>query len=179
MNLPNLWQPHHLENELVKLIPLTENDFEVLFEVASDPLLWEQHPKKDRYKREVFIRFFEHAVEHRAAFLIQDKATEKIIGSSGYYDYKPEDSSIIIGYTFLARSHWGGNYNKACKNLLLNYAFQNVNKVYFHVGAENTRSQIALERIGAKKIRTFELEDKSFDCEFVILKEDWEKKNLN
>lgn len=170
--LPPIWQPTHLEDDLVKLIPLTENDFDILFEVASDPLIWEQHPKKDRYKREVFIDFFNHAVQHRAAFLIQEKATGKIIGSSGYYDFKPDDSSIVIGYTFFARPYWGGLYNKASKNLLLNHAFKNVNKVYFHIGADNKRSQIAIERIGAKKIRTYQLEDGSFDSEYIIEKMD-------
>ena len=33
-----------LENENVKLLPLQEDDFEVLYQVASDPLIWEQHP---------------------------------------------------------------------------------------------------------------------------------------
>ena len=46
-------QPAHLEDELVKLVPLTETDFSILYEVASDPLIWEQHPEQDRWKRAV------------------------------------------------------------------------------------------------------------------------------
>jgi hypothetical protein len=45
------WQPNHLESDIVKLVPLHKDDFEKLFAIASDPLIWEQHPSKDRYKR--------------------------------------------------------------------------------------------------------------------------------
>ena len=55
--MQNFLQPF-LENENVQLVPLQENDFEALYEVASDPLIWEQHPSKDRYKIEVFTTFF-------------------------------------------------------------------------------------------------------------------------
>lgn len=173
------WQPNHLENELVKLIPLAEADFEILYQVASDPLLWEQHPKKNRYKREVFIRFFEHAISRKSAFLIAEKGTKKIIGSTGYYDYNSDDSSIIVGYTFLARQYWGGTYNIASKKLLLDYAFEYVNKVYFHIGAFNTRSQIAIARIGARKMRTFTTEDKGTEYEYLIERNDWQYKILH
>jgi hypothetical protein len=75
-----------LENESVKIQPLQSIDFEVLYSVASDPLIWEQHPNKDRYKREVFETFFKGAMESGAAFLVIDKKTNKVIGSSRYYD---------------------------------------------------------------------------------------------
>ncbi len=51
-----------LENEFVKIQPLQESDFERLYAVACDPLIWEQHPNKDRYKREVFENFFKGAI---------------------------------------------------------------------------------------------------------------------
>lgn len=167
------WQPNNLENELIRLIPLRETDFETLYQIASDPLIWEQHPKKNRYKRDIFIRFFEHAISRKSAFLIQEKSTGIVIGSSGYYDYNPLDSSIIIGYTFMARKYWGGTYNKASKKLLLNYAFQHVEKVYFHIGAENTRSQIAIARIGAKKVREFTSVEKGIEYEYLIERKEW------
>ena len=43
-------QPTHLANEWVTLIPLKETDFEKLYAIASDALIWEQHPNKNRYK---------------------------------------------------------------------------------------------------------------------------------
>jgi RimJ/RimL family protein N-acetyltransferase len=170
------WRPTHLENDLIKLRPITPDDFEVLFEVASDPLIWEQHPTKDRYKREVFQKFFDGAIEGNTAFLIIDKATNKIIGSTRYYDFKPENSSIAIGYTFLAKAFWGGEYNPSGKKLLLDYAFQYVDKVYFHIGSTNTRSQIAIGKIGAVKVAEVDFDyygTKLLHFEYVIHKSDW------
>jgi len=145
-------QPELLENELIKLVPLNENHFETLFEKASDPLIWEQHPIKDRYKKEVFKPFFDAGINSKGAFLILDRATNETIGTTRFYDYKPEESSIAIGFTFIARKFWGGNYNKSTKNLLIDYAFQNVNSIVFHVGADNIRSQKAVLKLGATKI---------------------------
>jgi hypothetical protein len=48
-----------LTNDELILNPLRLEDFDVLFAIASDKLLWEQHPNRDRYKREVFEVFFE------------------------------------------------------------------------------------------------------------------------
>jgi RimJ/RimL family protein N-acetyltransferase len=170
------WHPTHLENNLIKLTPITPDDFETLFEVASDPLIWEQHPTKDRYKREVFQKFFDGAIEGGTAFLIIDKATNKVIGSTRYYDYKAEIPSIAIGYTFLARAFWGGKHNHSAKKLLLDYAFQFVDKVYFHIGAANTRSQIAIGKIGAAKVGEVDFDyygTKLLHFEYVISKDNW------
>lgn len=79
-------QPN-LENENYKLIPLKKNHFERLFEVASDPKVWEQHPNKDRYKREVFENFFKGAIESKGAFLIIAKQSNKVLGSTRFYDF--------------------------------------------------------------------------------------------
>jgi len=141
-----------LENDFVKLIPLEENDFESLFSVVSDPKIWEQHPNKDRYKREVFQNFFKGAMESKGAFKIVEKNTGEIAGSTRFYDYNPEDSSIFIGYTFYARKFWGSKLNPQVKKLMLDYIFQFVDKVNFHVGKDNIRSQKAMEKLGAKKV---------------------------
>ncbi|MCC6287538.1 MAG: GNAT family N-acetyltransferase [Chitinophagaceae bacterium] len=172
---PN-WQPNHLQNNLVQLVPLHKDDFEKLYDVASDPLIWEQHPSNDRYKRDVFQLFFDGAVDGDTAFLIVDKATGNIIGSTRYYDYKPGNSSIAIGYTFLAKAYWGGKYNQSCKKLLLDYAFQFVDKVYFHVGATNTRSQLAIQKTGGIKVNEVDFDHygkKLLHFEYMIRKGDW------
>ena len=145
-------QPDFLENEIIKLIPLEEKHFEELYKVASDPLVWEQHPNKNRYEREVFQNFFEGAIEGKGAFLILDKTTNEIAGSTRFYDYEPENNSIFIGYTFYGRNFWGTGFNPQVKKLMLDYAFQFVDKVRFHIGAENYRSQKAIEKLGAEKI---------------------------
>ena len=147
-----------LDDTVISLQPLKDSDFGKLFEVASDPLIWEQHPNKDRYKEEVFKNFFKGAMESKGAFLIYDKVTGKPIGSSRFYGFDPEDNSVSIGYTFLARDHWGTKYNRAVKRLMLDHAFKFVMKVYFHIGAENIRSQKAIEKLGAVKIDEVEME---------------------
>lgn len=141
-----------LENENVKLVPLNPNDFEELFSVASDPKIWEQHPNKDRYQREVFENFFQGAIESKGAFKIMDKSSNEVAGSTRFYDYNPDENSIFIGYTFYATKFWGSKLNPQVKKLMLDHIFQFVNKVYFHVGKNNIRSQKAMEKLGAKKV---------------------------
>ncbi|MCP1997038.1 GNAT family N-acetyltransferase [Flavobacterium sp. HSC-61S13] len=141
-----------LENDQVLLLPLKKEDFEELYLTASDPKIWEQHPNTDRWKKEVFENFFEGALKSHGAFKIVDKLTGKVIGSTRFYDYKHLDNSILIGYTFYAVSHWGKGINTLVKKTMLNYAFQFVDQVYFHIGANNIRSQIAISRLGAEKI---------------------------
>jgi len=146
-----------LQTDSMILYPLEEADFEALYAAASDPLIWEQHPNKHRWQREVFTGFFEGAMQSKGAFKIVDKQTGKIAGSTRYYDYNEQTDSIFIGYTFYQTAYWGKGINRAVKDLMLEYAFRFVSKVYFHVGAQNLRSQIAMERIGGKKIKEEEI----------------------
>jgi RimJ/RimL family protein N-acetyltransferase len=151
-------QPTNLFNEKIKLIPLQEADFESLFKIAANPKVWDQHPNPNRYKLEDFTNYFKGAIESKGAFLILDSRTNETVGCSRYYDYNKETNSVLIGYTFIGTKFWGNSYNKSLKKLMLEYAFQFVDKVYFHVGAFNIRSQKAIEKIGAIKVDEFEVE---------------------
>jgi RimJ/RimL family protein N-acetyltransferase len=149
-------QPH-LIGELVEVRPLTPDDWESLFAVASDPLIWELHPARDRYREEVFREFFREALETGSAFVITDRKTGKIIGSSRYHlsgqqGFDPQESVVEIGWTFLARAFWGGNYNGELKRLMLDHAFRFVERVVFVIGVTNFRSQKAVEKIGAVRV---------------------------
>lgn len=172
-----LFGQSELENDLIRLIPLQESDFERLFQVASDPLIWEQHPHKNRYQEVEFRIFFESAIASKTAFLTLEKQTNEIIGSTRYYDFDPENSCITIGYTFLARKFWGGTYNQASKKLLLDHAFNYVEKVRFQIAAENLRSQKALIKLGAKKEKEVCLlehdQRQVLHYEYFIYKNDW------
>jgi RimJ/RimL family protein N-acetyltransferase len=135
-------------------------------------------PTKDRYKKEVFQLYFDGAIASKTAFLITDKLSAKIIGCTRYYDYKPDTSSIAIGYTFLVRQYWGGLYNKATKKLMLDYAFQFVDKVYFHIGPNNIRSQLAIKKIGAVKVNEVEFDhygQRELYYEYLLQKQEWVK----
>jgi len=129
-----------LKGELLVLQPLRPEDFDTLFAVASDPLIWEQHPAKDRYKEEVFRAFFREALQSGGALLAIDAKDGRVIGSSRFHGYDKDKSEIEIGWTFLARSHWGGVYNGEMKRLMLDHAFGFVNSVVFLVGPQNYRS---------------------------------------
>ena len=141
-----------LENDKTILYPLQDKDFDVLYAVASDPKIWEQHPNKNRWQKDVFKTFFDGALQSKGAFLIVDKATGNVIGSTRFYDYNEEEDSIFIGYTFYDVDSWGKGINRSVKETMLDYIFQFVSKVHFHIGADNIRSQIAISRIGAEKI---------------------------
>jgi len=132
----------------VELRPLRPDDFEALYAVASDPLIWEQHPNPDRCRRDVFTEFFRGALDSGGAFLVSDRRDGRVIGSTRFHGYDEATSEIEIGWTFLARSHWGGAYNREMKQLMLRHAFRFVTSVVFLVGPQNLRSQKAVERIG-------------------------------
>lgn len=145
-------QPTDLKGDKIRLLPLKSDHFEALFAVAADPLLWAQHPNPNRYQREVFQNYFEGALASKGAFLVLDKESDVVVGCSRFYDYDATSSSILIGYTFVGRAFWGKGYNTELKRLMLTYIFQYVDTVFFHVGAQNLRSQKAIEKIGALKV---------------------------
>lgn len=143
-----------LMGKLVELRPLRPDDWDELFAAASDPLIWEQHPARDRYQEDVFREFFRQGLESGGAFVAIDRKTGEVIGSSRFHDYHPELSQIEVGYTFLARSHWGGVYNGEMKELMLRHAFRFVDRVVFLIGPENWRSRKAVEKIGGVFVGT-------------------------
>jgi RimJ/RimL family protein N-acetyltransferase len=140
-------QPH-LQGELLETRPLVAADFDELYAVSADPLLWEQHPDRERWRRERFEAFFEEALASGGALIVVDRADGQVIGSSRYHGYDEERREVEIGWTFLARSHWGGVYNAELKRLMLEHAFASVDSVVFLVGPENLRSRRAVEKIG-------------------------------
>jgi len=149
-------QPH-LVGELIEVRPLAADDWEELFAVASDPLIWEQHPARDRYREDVFREFFREALETGSAFVVIDRKTGRIIGSSRYHLFDQQgfdrrESSVEIGWTFLARAFWGGEYNRELKRLMLDHAFKFVERVVFVIGVTNFRSQKAIEKIGGLRV---------------------------
>ena len=143
-----------LKSEILEVRPLRADDFEELYAVASDPLIWEQHPNSDRYKPDVFRKFFDEALESGGAFVVLDRKDNRVIGSSRFHCYDLVRSEVEIGWTFLARSHWGGTYNGELKRLMLTHAFKFVDNVIFFIGSTNLRSQRALEKIGGVRVGT-------------------------
>lgn len=142
--------PPTLQGHILTLRPLVAADFEELYTAASDPEIWDQHPFP-RYERDKFSEFFDQAVESKNGLVVVDQATNKIVGTSRYYNF--QENKVSIGYTFLARSHWGGRFNRELKTLMLEHAFKFVSEVFFDIGETNLRSRRAIEKIGAKFVR--------------------------
>lgn len=137
-----------LKGRLVELRPLRERHYDGLYGVASDPLIWVQHPRPDRYQEREFRAFFDEALQSAGTLVCTEMRSGQIIGSSRYHDYREDVNQVEIGWTFLARSHWGGAYNGEMKQLMLRHAFGFVDSVVFLVGLKNLRSQRAVEKIG-------------------------------
>ena len=141
-----------MKGDLVELRPLRSDDAEALFAVASDPVIWEQHPARDRYKPDVFNAFFGEALASGGALTALDCKDGRIIGSSRFHGYDAQASEVEIGWTFLARSHWGGAYNREMKQLMVRHALRFVKRVIFLIGPQNLRSQKAIEKLGGVRI---------------------------
>jgi len=144
-------QPH-LVGELVELRPLREDDFAALYAAAADPLIWEQHPVRNRHEQDVFRDYFADLLDSGGALVVLDRRTGTVIGTSRFHGYDPEASEVEIGWTFIARAYWGGTYNRELKALMLDHAFRFVQNVVFLVGPSNIRSQRAMEKLGAVRI---------------------------
>ena len=137
-----------LTGVLLHLRPLRPEDFQDLYEVAADPLIWAQHPTSTRHEPASFRAFFQEAMDSPGALIALDAKDQRVIGSSRFHGYDESRSEVEIGWTFLARSHWGGLYNGEMKRLMLRHAFRFVDRVVFLIGPQNYRSQRAVEKIG-------------------------------
>jgi len=140
-----------LEGERLLLRPLTPDDWDALFAIASDPDVWALHPAHDRWQEPVFRTFFDDALANQGALAVIEKASGAIVGSSRFQGYDPADGgSVEIGWSFLARRLWGKGYNAEMKRLMLAHALQYVERVLFRVGETNVVSRGAMKNIGGR-----------------------------
>ena len=135
----------------LRLDPIEPVHWAALYKAAADPELWAQHPASDRYREPVFRQFFDDALASGSAFVIVDRSTDEIIGSSRYANHDTERGEVEIGWTFLSRAYWGGDTNRELKRLMLDHAFDFVDTVVFWIGESNLRSRRAVEKLGAKQ----------------------------
>ncbi len=166
-----------LQNKNVALHPLLEEDFEIMLSVAADPKIWEQHPYQNRWQKDVYRTFFDASLNSNGAFRIIDVNTDKVIGGTRFYEYNEKESSIAIGGTFFSREYWGTGINKEVKKLMLDYIFNYVSIVYFYIDQYNKRSQVAIERLGAKRDGEKSSGASMIDFIYKISKADWVRPN--
>ncbi|WP_138091225.1 GNAT family N-acetyltransferase [Sphingobacterium daejeonense] len=113
---------------------------------------------------------FQKLIDTDIPYLILDAKTEQVIGATSFYQYDRHEKSVAIGYTFLGKKYWGGEYNQSIKNLMMDFAFEKLDKVIFHVASENIRSQMALGKIGAIKEKEEEDENGKVKFTYSIFK---------
>ncbi len=141
-------QPTLKDGELT-LRPLTSDDYEMLYKVASDPGIWVGHPAKERYREPLFRSYFDKLLEIGGCLIALENKTCTPIGCSSYYTDTNASRRLSIGFTFLATDFWGGDTNRMFKRLMLNHAYKQSSEVWFHIAPSNIRSQKATQKLGA------------------------------
>jgi RimJ/RimL family protein N-acetyltransferase len=151
----NFAQDILLENDRAQLRPLTADDFEALQPVAFDPDLWQFTLTRgdDRISLAAYIAAAVQGREQqqRYPFLIIDKQTNQVAGSTSYYNINLEDARLSIGYTWVGTEFQRSGLNRAAKHLLFRHAFDvlGCERVELETDAHNLKSQSAMRRMGA------------------------------
>lgn len=136
-----------LGDEAILLRPMRPEDWHAAFAVASDPAIWELHPARDRWREEVFRRYFDDGLASGGMMAVIDRVSGRLIGSSRFNRVGDE---LEIGFTFVARDFWGGATNRRMKRLMLGHALAYYRRAIFRVGETNLRSRRAMEKIGGR-----------------------------
>lgn len=144
-----------LENDRVLLRPLAMTDMDILMNFSlNEPDLW-TYSLTPASGIENLERYLSKAIYDRKEgksypFLVIDKATNEVAGSTRFYDYNELYKTVQLGYTWYGKKFQGTGLNKHCKYLLLNHAFESwqLERVEFRADATNKRSIAAMKSIG-------------------------------
>jgi RimJ/RimL family protein N-acetyltransferase len=146
-----------LESASVKLSPLRVEHADALVIAASDGNLWELWftfvPSQDSIGRYINDALNEQAQGLALPFVVIDKASGKVVGSTRFCHADTVNKRVEIGYTWYSKSSQGSSVNKECKNLLLTHAFEVLDAiaVEFRTHWHNYASRQAIARLGAKQ----------------------------
>lgn len=148
--------PVTLEGTRVKLIPMVNDHFEALWQVAQDKRVWELMSvklwEKEKLLTHLKTELLKRATGEHYPFTVIDKVTGRIFGHTMFHNIYPENYKLEIGWTWYDPSYWRTGYNRECKLLLLTYCFEQLKtkRVQFQCDEVNTRSWDAILGIGAK-----------------------------
>ncbi len=140
-----------LENEQLLLRPLQDEDFPALLPLTQNPSLWTYftHDLSTLAGLEAWAAG--HFSGDRLQFVVIDKATQQVLGSTGFGNYFPRDQRIEIGWTWLGKVAQGTGINAPMKSLMLQYAFGELemHRIEFKTDVLNLPARQALLRLGA------------------------------
>ena len=144
-----------LENEFVKLQPLQNTDFDNLLEYSeNEPEIWDYNSGgangKENLEKYVANAIKNREIEKEYPFIVIDKKSGKIVGSTRFYGIFLDMKTIEIGYTWYGKKYQGNGINKNCKYLMLEFAFDKMEmeRVAFAANSKNERSLNAMKSIG-------------------------------
>ncbi|MFS0776535.1 GNAT family protein [Neobacillus sp. 3P2-tot-E-2] len=152
-----LWNElFELEGEGVRLVPISLDHLEGLWEAAKPDEIWTYMATTVRSREEMeqmivsAIQKREKGTDYTFVVINQDN---RIIGSTRYLDISQEHKSLEIGSTWYHPDVWRTRVNTECKYLLLRHAFESwqLRRIQLKTDSRNFRSQQAIERIGAVK----------------------------
>jgi RimJ/RimL family protein N-acetyltransferase len=149
------WQDYTLENDRVKLVPLKETHAKALLGFSlNEPSLWD-FSLIGAAGEENLRKYIASAISSREnstmySFVVYDKLKEAFAGSTRFYDISLAQKTLSLGFTWYGKDFQGTGLNKACKYLLLEFAFERmkVERVEFRADARNKRSVAAMQSIG-------------------------------
>lgn len=186
--MPWIQDPLVLKGQKITLHLLTPEHFDTLILLAKDPKIWEYYGRNGADDT-VIRHFLQEALDLKQKdqhypFVILNRETGEIIGTTRYGDINAAHKTLEIGWTWYVPAVWGKGYNEECKLLLLSYAFETLgaNRVQLKTAHFNQRSQRAIERIGATYEGTLRNHMINSDgstrhtAMFSIIKEEWENR---
>ena len=150
-------EPITLEGRWVRLEPLERRHEADLAAIGSDEEIWRLLPAP-LATRDDMHAFVETALENQARgvelpFVIVERSSGAVAGSTRFLDIRPAHRAVEIGSTWLGRAWWRGVVNSETKYLLLRHLFETLGcqRVSLKTDGLNTRSQRAIERLGARR----------------------------
>lgn len=153
----NWEKPTTLESKHLRLLPLSLEFKEGLLNAAEDGELWKlwytSVPSAESIDQYIATALQQQQDKASLPFVIVNKTTDSIIGSTRYCNIDSSNRRLEIGYTWYAKSFQRTGVNTECKHLLLQHAFEvyQVIAVEFKTHWFNYRSRNAIQRLGAKQ----------------------------
>jgi RimJ/RimL family protein N-acetyltransferase len=145
--------PVVLEGQYVRLEPLANGHLDGLCAIGFEPSLWAYMLVRVTNRAEMAAFIDGARGPAQLAFAVIDKASGRVAGCTRYMNYEPAHKRVEIGSTWYGVEFQRTPVNTECKYLLFTHGFEEMgmNRVELKTDSRNERSQLAIERVGAKR----------------------------